>query len=146
MNNNNKMKTPLTPEEKTIRNKQRYLKLIEKCRNHEYLTMEERKAEGVSPEEKTAAAAARRKITRVKYHEKNRESINAYMNNVMKEKYKHDEVYRAKEIERGKLRYRKLVEQRRLDALAKETSTESRSSQLADETTTTTTTAEKSED
>ena len=129
------MKTPLTPEEKTIRNKQRYLKLIEKCRNHEYLTMEERKTEGVSPEEKTAAAAAaaaRRKLTRVNYHEKNRESINAYMNNVMKEKYKYDEVYRNSEIERGKLRYRKLVEQRRLDTLAKET--------------TTTTTAEKSND
>ena len=136
-------KAPLTTEEKTARNKMRYLKLIEKCRNHEYLTMEERKTEGVSPEEKTAAAAARRKITRVKYHEKNRESINAYMNNVMKEKYKHDEVYRNSEIERGKLRYRKLVEQRRLDTLAKETSTESRSSQLADETTST---AEESED
>ena len=133
-NNNKKMKTPLTPEEKTIRNKQRYLKLIEKCRNHEYLTMEERKTKGVSPEEKTAAAAARRKLTRVNYNEKNREAINAYMNNVMKEKYKNDEVYRASEIERGKLRYRKLVEQRRLDALAKAN------------TTTTTTTAEKSND
>ena len=119
---NNKMKTPLTPEEKTIRNKQRYLKLIEKCRNHEYLTMEERKTKGVSPEEKEAAAA-RRKITRVNYNEKNREAINAYMNNVMKEKYKNDEVYRASEIERGKLRYRKLVEQRRLDALAKANTT-----------------------
>ena len=120
MDDNKQTKTPLTPEEKTIRNKQRYLKLIEKCRNHEYLTMEERKTEGVSPEEKKAAAAARRKITKANYYEKNRASINAYMNNVMKERYKNDEVYRNSEIERGKLRYRKLVEQRRLDALAKE--------------------------
>jgi hypothetical protein len=118
--NNKQTKTPLTPEEKTQRNKQRYLKLIEKIRNHEYLTMEERKTQGVSQEEKQEASAARRKITRANYTTRNRESINAYMNNVMKEKYKNDEVYRAKEIERGKLRYRKLVEQRRLDALAKE--------------------------
>jgi hypothetical protein len=113
-------KTPLTPEEKTERNRQRYLKLIEKCRNHDYLTMEERKTQGISPEEKQAASAARRKISKANYYDRNRESINAYMNNVMKEKYKNDEVYRAKEIERGKLRYRKLVEQRRLDALAKD--------------------------
>jgi hypothetical protein len=120
MNNNKQTKTPLTPEEKTERNKQRYLKLIEKCRKHEYLTMEERKTQGISQEEKQEASAARRKITRANYTARNRESINAYMNNVMKEKYKNDEVYRAKEIERGKLRYRKLVEQRRLDTLAKE--------------------------
>ena len=132
MDDNKQTKTPLTPEEKTIRNKQRYLKLIEKCRNHEYLTMEERKTEGVSPEDKKAAAAARRKITKANYYEKNRASINAYMNNVMKERYKNDEVYRNSEIERGKLRYRKLVEQRRLDALAKDS--------------TTTSTAEESED
>jgi hypothetical protein len=118
MNNNKQTKTPLTPEEKTERNKQRYLKLIEKCRKHEYLTMEERKTQGISQEEKQEASAARRKITRANYNARNRESINAYMNNVMKEKYKNDEVYRAKEIERGKLRYRKLVEQRRLDSIA----------------------------
>ena len=131
MENNHMKKAPLTTEEKTARNKMRYLKLIEKCRNHEYLTMEERKTSVVSPEEKQAAAAARRKITKANYYDKNRASINAFMNNLMKEKYKNDEVYRTKEIERGKLRYRKLVEQRRLDALAKEA---------------TTTTAEKSTD
>ena len=114
------IKQPLTPEEKTERNKQRYLKLIEKCRNHEYLTMEERTTQGISPEEKKAAVTARRKITRTNYYIRHREEINAYMNNVMKERYKNDEAYRLREIERGKLRYRKLVEQRRLDALAKE--------------------------
>ena len=118
MENNQMEKAPLTSEEKTERNKLRYLKLIEKCRNHEYLTMEERKTSDVSTEEKNAAAAARRKITRTKYYEKNRESITTYMNHLMKEKYKNDDVYRAKEIERGKLRYRKLVEQRRLAAIA----------------------------
>ena len=118
MENNQMKKAPLTSEEKTERNKQRYLKLIEKCRNHEYLTMEERKTSTVSIEEKNASAAARRKITRTKYYQKNRESITTYMNHLMKEKYKNDEVYRAKEIERGKLRYRKIVEQKRLDALA----------------------------
>jgi hypothetical protein len=97
-------KTPLTPEEKTERNRQRYLKLIEKCRNHDYLTMEERKTQGISPEEKKAASAARRKISKANYYDRNRESINAYMNNVMKEKYKNDEVYRAKEIERGEVK------------------------------------------
>jgi hypothetical protein len=55
------IKTPLTAEEKTERNRQRYLKLIEKCRKHEYLTMEERKTQGISPEEKQAAVVARRK-------------------------------------------------------------------------------------
>ena len=117
---NHMKKAPLTSEEKTERNKLRYLKLIKKCRNHEYLTMEESKTSDVSTEEKNAAAAARRKITRTKYYIRHREEINAYMNNVMKERYKNDEAYRLREIERGKLRYRKLVEQRRLDALAKE--------------------------
>jgi hypothetical protein len=121
MNNNKPTKTPLTPEEKTERNKQRYLKLIEKCRNQEYLTMEERKTQGISQEEKQEASAARRKISRANYTARNREAINAYMKNVMKAKYKNDEVYRAKEIERGKLRYRKLVEQRRLEALVEST-------------------------
>jgi hypothetical protein len=83
--------------------------------------MEERKTQGISQEEKQEASAARRKISRANYTARNRGAINAYMNNVMKEKYKNDEVYRAKEIERGKLRYRKLVEQRRLEALVEPT-------------------------
>jgi hypothetical protein len=41
----------------------------------------------------------------------------------MKEKYRTDEAYRLREIERGKLKYRRVVEQRRLDALAKEAAT-----------------------
>jgi hypothetical protein len=82
--------------------------------------MEERKTQGISPEEKHPASLALRKISRANYRIKNREAINAYMNNLMKERYKNDEVYRAKEIERGKLRYRKVVEQKRLDVLAKE--------------------------
>ena len=118
-----KIKTPLTAEEKTERNKQRYLKLIERCRNQEYLTMEERKTKGLSPEEKKAAVAARRKITTLNYNIRNREAINAYSNNFMKEKYRTDEAYRLRESERGKLKYRKVVEQRRLDALAKEAAT-----------------------
>ena len=113
------IKSILTPVEKRALNKQRYLKLIERCRNNEYLTMEERKAQGVSDENKLAVAA-RKKETRYNYYIKNKEHINAYMNNLMKERYKNDEAYRLREIERGKLRYRKLVEQRRLDALAKE--------------------------
>ena len=115
------IKTPLTVKEKTERNKQRYLKLIERCRKHEYLTMEERKTQGISPEEKQAAVAARRKITRLNYNNRNREAINAYMNNLMKEKYRTDEAYRLREIERGKARYRKRIEQQQLDALPKST-------------------------
>jgi hypothetical protein len=57
------LKPPVTAEEKTERNRQRYLKLIEQCRNHEYLTREERSAAGFSPEEKKAATAAHRKLS-----------------------------------------------------------------------------------
>ena len=121
--NENKIKTPLTEEEKKERNKQRYLTLIERCRNQEYLTMEERKTKGLSPEEKKAAVAARRKITTLRYNIRNREAINAYSNAFMKEKYRTDEAYRLRESERGKLKYMKVVEQRRLDALAKEADT-----------------------
>jgi hypothetical protein len=117
------IKTPLTADEKTERNKQRYLKLIERCRNQEYLTMEERKTKGPTPEEKKAAVAARRKITNQNYNNRHREAVNAYANNFMKEKYRTDEAYRLREIERGKLKYRRVVEQRRLDALAKEAAT-----------------------
>ena len=121
--NNTKKKIPLTAEEKTERNKQRYLQLIERCRNQEYLTMEERKTKAPSPEEKQAAVAARRKITTLNYNIRNREKINAYANKFMKEKYRTDEAYRLRESERGKLKYIKVKEQRRLDALAKEAAT-----------------------
>ena len=83
--NENKTQTPLTAEEKKERNKQRYLTLIERCRNQEYLTIEERKTTGPSPEEKKAAVAARRKITNLNYNIRNREAINAYSNALMKE-------------------------------------------------------------
>ena len=41
----------------------------------------------------------------------------------MKEKYRTDEAYRLRESERGKLKYIKVKEQRRLDTLAKEAAT-----------------------
>jgi PhoPQ-activated pathogenicity-related protein len=85
--------------------------------------MEERKTKGPTPEEKKAAVAARRKITNQNYNNRHREAVNAYANNFMKEKYRTDEAYRLREIERGKLKYRRVVEQRRLDALAKEAAT-----------------------
>lgn len=120
----NKPKTPFTVEEKKERNKQQYLKFIERCRNHEYLTKEERKTQDIDPEEKKAAAVARRKITRMNYTIRNRVAINAYQNNLMKEKYKNNEPYRLRELERGKERHRKRVEQRRMDELAKSETTE----------------------
>ena len=50
-------KRELTKEEKTARNRLYYLKFIEKCRNHEFLTVEERQADrtqcaAISPGEK----------------------------------------------------------------------------------------------
>ena len=56
--NEKQIKTPLTAEEKTERNKQRYLKLIERCRNQEYPTVEERKTKGLSPEEKESGGGS----------------------------------------------------------------------------------------
>jgi hypothetical protein len=114
------IKTPLTPEEKTEINKQRYLKLIERCRNNEYITRAERKTQ-VIPEEKKTAIATCKKITRANYNNTHRAEINAYMNNFMKDKYKNNEAFRDREREQAKLRYRKRIERLRLEALTKDT-------------------------
>jgi hypothetical protein len=114
------IKTPLRPEEKTEINKQRYLKLIERCRNNEYITRDERKTQVIT-EEKKAAVVAGKKITRANYNNRHRAEINAYMNNLMKDKYKNNEAFREREKEQAKLRYRKRIERLRLEALAKDT-------------------------
>jgi acetyl-CoA carboxylase beta subunit len=114
------IKTPLRPEEKTEINKQRYLKLIERCRNNEYITRAERTTQDIT-EEKKAAIAACKKITRANYNNRHRAEINEYMNNFMKDKYKNNEAFRVREREQAKLRYRKRIERLRLEALAKDT-------------------------
>jgi hypothetical protein len=114
------IKTPQTPEEKTERNKQRYLKLIERCRNNEYLTRAERNTQVITEEKKDAIVACKQ-ITRAKYNNRHRAEINAYMNNYMQDKYKTNEAFRDREREQAKLRYRKRIERLRLEALAKNT-------------------------
>ena len=59
-----KLKPELTKEEKKERNRAYYLKFIERCRNQEFLTKEERKTTpclNISPEEKKEALAIRRR-------------------------------------------------------------------------------------
>ena len=64
-----KLTPELTKEEKKERNRAYYLKFIERCRNHEFLTKEERKTTDrtlcaiISPEEKKEAIAIRRRLT-----------------------------------------------------------------------------------
>ena len=60
-----KIKRELTKEEKKERNRVYYLKFIERCRNQELLTKEERKTTpclNISPEEKKEALAIRRRL------------------------------------------------------------------------------------
>ena len=103
-------KRELTKEEKTARNRLYYLKFIEKCRNHEFLTVEERKEKdrvqgtAISPEEKKEATAIRRRIITNRYRLKHKEEWNAYMRNRMKDRYRNDEAYRTKQLENTKRR------------------------------------------
>jgi hypothetical protein len=102
-------KRELTKEEKKARNRLYYLKFIEKCRNHEFLTVEERQADrtqgtAISPEEKKEATAIRRRLTTNRYRLKHKEEWNDYMRNRMKDRYRNDEVYRTKQLENAKRR------------------------------------------
>ena len=97
-----------------------YLKFIEKCRNHEFLTVEERQEKdrtqgtAISPEEKKEATAIRRRIITNRYRLKHKEEWNAYMRNRMKDRYRNDDAYRTKQLENAK----------RIRALKRETTNE----------------------
>ena len=105
-----KLKRELTKDEKKARNRLYYLKFIEKCRNHEFLTVEERQAADrtlcaiISPEDKKEALAIRRRLITNRHRLKHKEEWNAYMRNRMKDNYRNDEVYRAKQLENAKRR------------------------------------------
>ena len=105
-----KFKRELTKEEKKARNRLYYLKFIEKCRNHEFLTVEERQETDrtqcaiISPEDKKETIAIRRRIVTNRYRLKHKEEWNAYMRNRMKDKYRNDEAYRTKQLENARRR------------------------------------------
>ena len=101
------VKRELTTEEKKARNKLYYLKFIEKCRNHEFLTNEEKKQTDrttISPEDKKEALAIRRRLLTNRRRLIHREAWNTYMRTRMKDKYRNDETYRAKQLENAKRR------------------------------------------
>ena len=116
----------LTPEEKKQKSRQSYLDLIERCKNGEYKSMEERKAtrvvkvapvnhpakdpelsSEVISEEKEAAKAMRLYTSNKKYRTEHREECNTYMRTIMREKYRNDAVPRARQVELAKLRLKK---------------------------------------
>ena len=117
-----RVKQELTPEEKKQKSRQSYLDLIERCKNGEYRSKEERKATQVvkvapvkhaakikdlSPEalaEKQAAKALRLYTFNKKYRTEHREEYNTYMRTIMREKYRNDPTYRARLAELAKLR------------------------------------------
>ena len=105
-----KLKPELTTEEKKARNRLYYLRFIDKCRNHQFLTLEERQDTArtpcaiISPEDKKEALAIRRRVINNRHRLKHKEEWNAYMRNRMKDKYRNDEVYRAKQLENAKIR------------------------------------------
>ena len=95
-----KVKQELTKEEKKLQSRQRYLDLIERCKNGEYNSMEERRSTRIvksSPEkhpdlppaviseEKKAAKAMRLYTSNKKYRMEHREEYNAYMRTIMRE-------------------------------------------------------------
>ena len=91
-----KLKQELTKEEKKARNRENYLKFIEKCRNPE-----ERKK---TPEEKKEALAIRRQLYNKNYKIKHREEWNNYMRTRMRERYRNDEPYRKNMLEQAKIK------------------------------------------
>ena len=91
-----KIKQELTADEKKARNRENYLKFIEKCRNPE-----ERKK---TPEEKKEALAIRRQLYNKTYKIKHREEWNNYMRTRMREKYRNDEPYRKNMLEQAKIK------------------------------------------
>jgi hypothetical protein len=112
-----KVKRELTPEDKKMRNKQRYLDLIERCRSGEYMTLEERKDTSyvkvkvkpekipkIKVEETKEDRATRLNAKNRKYRSEHREAYNQYMNEMMKEKYRNDEDYRARQLVMAKMR------------------------------------------
>ena len=127
-----RIKQELTTEEKKQKSRQSYLDLIERCKNGEYRSKEERKATQVvkvspvnhpakvkdlSPEgiaEKKAAKAMRLYTFNKKYRIEHREEYNAYMRTIMREKYRNDPAYRARLAELSKLRTTKNREDTKL--------------------------------
>ena len=105
-----KIKRELTKEEKKERNRAYYLKFIERCRNHEFLTKEERKTSdgtlciNISPEDKKETLAIRRRLITNRNRLKHKEEWNAYMRTRMREKYRNDEPYRTNQLAKAKLR------------------------------------------
>ena len=105
-----KLNQELTKEEKKARNRLYYLKFIEKCRNHEFLTTEERKATDrtlcatISPEDKKETLAIRRRLITNRHRFKHKEEWNAYMRTRMREKYRNDEPYRTNQLTKAKIR------------------------------------------
>ena len=91
-----KIKQELTADEKKARNRENYLKFIEKCRNPE-----ERKK---TPEEKKEALAIRRQLYNKNYKIKHREQWNNYMRTRMRERYRNDEPYRKNMLEQAKIK------------------------------------------
>ena len=91
-----KIKQELTADEKKARNRENYLKFIEKCRNPE-----ERKK---TPEEKKEALAIRRQLYNKNYKIKHREEWNNYMRTRMRERYRNDEPYRKNMLEQAKIK------------------------------------------
>ena len=113
-----KIKQELSTEEKKQKSRQSYLDLIERCKNGEYRSKEERKATQVvkvyiakikdlSPEgiaEKKAAKALRIYTFNKKHRIEHRDEYNAYMRTIMREKYRNDPSYRARLSELSKIR------------------------------------------
>ena len=102
-----KIKRELTKEEKKERNRAYYLKFIERCRNHEFVTKEERKTTpgiNISPEEKKEAIAIRRRLATKIRRLKNPEEWNNYMRTYMREKYRNNEPHRIVQCAKAKIR------------------------------------------
>ena len=103
-----KIKRELTKEEKKERNRAYYLKFIERCRNHEFVTKEERKTTlgiNISPEEKKEAIAIRRRLATKIRRLKSPEEWNNYMRTYMREKYRNNEPHRIDQRAKAKIRW-----------------------------------------
>jgi hypothetical protein len=98
-----KVKQALTIEENQARSKQRYLRLIERCRNQEYQTLAERRAEH-TPEDKKEDLAIRRRLSNQKYRAQHKEEWNAYMRIRMRDRYRNDDAFRIKQLENATLK------------------------------------------
>ena len=130
-----KIKQELTKEEKKNQSRMRYMSLIERCKNGEYKSMEERRLTrivkqptkpnpelppAVISEEKKVAKAMRLYTANKKYRTENREEYNTYMRIIMREKYRNNAEHRAIQVELSKLRTKKnrdilLIQQKQMN-------------------------------